>query len=196
MTHCLNCGAERQTDQCPACGLTTAAAEVMFRRRLVRRTAWFLLGAVIFMPASQAFPPLELDSILILVGVLFFGTLSLGYWMVYRVRHHQDVEVMKRIYFGLIPVPWVLAALLFVNGRFDSSVPHAESAVIIGKASIAGIPRGYRLMVTSWRGGRPIERVPVDRGDFDRFRPGDAVIVIVQDGLAGVPWINEVHRAD
>jgi hypothetical protein len=194
MIHCLNCGAERQTDQCPACGLTTAAAEVMLRRRVVVRTAWFLVGAVIFVPASQIFPAVELDAIWIFMGVVFFAALALGYWIEHRARRHQEVEVMKRIYFGLIPVPWVLAALLFVNGRFDSSIPRTEPAAIIGKVSVAGLPRGYRLVVTSWRGGRSVERLPVDRGDFDRFRPGDEVIVVVRDGLAGIPWVDGVQR--
>ena len=64
MMRCLDCGAERETDQRLACGLTSAAAEVMLRKRLVRRTAWFLVGAIIFVPASQASPPLEEDGIL------------------------------------------------------------------------------------------------------------------------------------
>lgn len=194
MIHCLDCGAERQTDQCPACGLTTAAAEVMLRRRLVARTAWFLVGAVIFVPASQVFPPVELDAIWIFMGVVFFTALALGYWIEHRARRRQEVEVMKRIYFGLIPVPWVLASLLFVNGRFDASIPRTEPAAIIGKVSVVGLPRGYRLVVTLWRGGRPVERLPVDRGDFDRFRPGDEVIVVVRDGLAGIPWVEGVRR--
>jgi len=194
MTHCLDCGAERQSDQCPACGLTTAAAEVVLRRKLVQRTAWFLVGAVLFVPASQIFPPLELDSILIFMGVVFFATLSLGYWIEHRARRRQEVEALKRIYFGLIPVPWVLASVLFVNGRFDSSIPRTEPAAVTGKVSVAGLPRGYRLVVTSWRGSRRIERVAVPRDDFDRFHPGDEVIVVVQDGLAGIPWVYAVHR--
>ena len=71
MNRCLDCGAERDTDQCPACGLTSLAAEVVLRRKLVRRTALFLVGAVVFVPASQAFPPLEVDGILIFVGCCF-----------------------------------------------------------------------------------------------------------------------------
>src|SRR4029077_18417476 len=72
MNRCLDCGAERETDQCAACGLTSAAAEVMLRRRLVRRTALFLVGAIIFVTASQGFPPLEEDGILIFWGGVFF----------------------------------------------------------------------------------------------------------------------------
>src|SRR6202163_2408067 len=100
MNRCLDCGAERDTDQCQACGLTSAAAEVMLRRRLVRRTALFLVGAVVFVPVWQAFPPVELDTILIFVGVLFFVVLGLGLWMVNRARLRQEIEVLKRVYFG------------------------------------------------------------------------------------------------
>ena len=107
MTSCLFCGADRTSDQCLACGLTSAAAEVMLRRRLVWRTAWFLVGAVVFVPVCQAFPPVELDSILIFVGVLFFVVLGLGLWMVNRARLRQEIEVLKRVYFGFLPVPWI-----------------------------------------------------------------------------------------
>jgi hypothetical protein len=51
-----------------------------------------------------------------------------------------------------------------------------------------------RLVVTSWREGRRIERVPVDRGDFDRFSVGDMAVVEVKDGLVGIPWVAGVSR--
>jgi hypothetical protein len=34
----------------------------------------------------------------------------------------------------------------------------------------------------------------VDRVDFDRFRLGDGVVVLVQEGLAGIPWVYGVNR--
>ena len=46
-----------------------------------------------------------------------------------------------------------------------------------------------RLIVTSWRLGTESERIPVDRGDFDRFSYGDFVEIKVADGLVGIPWI-------
>src|SRR3954453_3260870 len=125
LARCLNCGAERDTDQCLACGLTSAAAEVMLRGKLVRRTALFLLGAVLFVPVSQAFPPMELDGILIFVGVLFFTVLGLGFWMIRRARAHKEIEALKRIYFGFLPLPWILAAMLFVNGKLDAAPPQS-----------------------------------------------------------------------
>ncbi|HUK31979.1 MAG TPA: hypothetical protein VLV89_12750, partial [Candidatus Acidoferrum sp.] len=102
MTRCMDCGAERKADQCPVCGLTSAAAEVMLRRRLVQRTAVFLVGALIFVPASQIFPPLELDMIFILVGVLFFASLGMAFTIDFLARQRRDILVLKRIYFGLI----------------------------------------------------------------------------------------------
>ena len=194
MTRCLDCDAERTSDQCPACGLTSAAAEVIFRRRLLHRTAWFLLGAVAFLPASQLYPALELDAILIFVGVLFFLALGLAVWVERRARRHAEVEALKRIYYGLVPVPWLLAALLFANGKFDTAPPTPQVASVVGKFSMRGVLRSSRLVVTSWRTGQRFERVPVDRDDFERFQRGDAVVVQVHDGLVGIPWVYAVYR--
>jgi hypothetical protein len=192
--HCLECGALRSSEQCVVCGLTAAAAAILFRRNLVRRTGWFLLGAVIFVPASQVFPPLELDRIWIFAGTLFFLTLGLLFWLDARARRGQNVEILKRIYFGMIPVLWVLAALLYTNGRFDSSKPASHSATVVGQLSMPELPRSYRLVVTSWRQGRLLERVPVDRFDFDSFHVGDGAVVLVQEGVAGIPWVNGVDH--
>jgi len=194
MTRCLNCGAERAADQCLACGLTSAAAEVILRGRLVRRTAWFLAGAVLFVPVSQAFPPLELDSILIFVGLLFFAVLGLGLWMIQRARSKQEIEVLKRIYFGFLPLPWILAALLFVNGRLDTGPPQLQTTSVVGKFRMPGALRTQRLIVISWRAGRRFERVMVARDDYDRFQVGDAVVVQVEKGVAGIPWVYGVYR--
>jgi hypothetical protein len=194
MTHCLNCGAERDSDQCLACGLTTAAAEVMLRTRLVRRSALFLLGAILFVPVSQAFPPLEIDGIIIFVGIVFFAVLAIGLWMIQRARSHQDIEVLKRIYFGFLPLPWILSALLFVNGKLDTSPPRIETTSVVSKFRMPGVIRTYRLIVVSWRSDESVERVFVARDDYDRFQPGDAVVVQISHGVAGIPWIYGVYR--
>jgi hypothetical protein len=194
MTSCLFCGADRTSDQCLACGLTSAAAEVMLRRQLVWRTAWFLVGAVVFVPVCQAFPPVELDSILIFVGVLFFVVLGLGLWMVNRARLRQEIEVLKRVYFGFLPVPWILAGLLFINGKLDTTPPQRETTSVVGKFSMPGVLRTQRLVVASWREGRRIERVPVSRDDYERFQVGNPVVVEIQQGVAGIPWIYGVYR--
>src|SRR5207245_5327957 len=194
MTRCLDCGAERETDQCAACGLTAAAAEVMLRRRLVRRTALFLVGAIIFVPASQVFPPLEEDCILMFVALLSFLVVGLGLCMVNRASCGHEIEIIKRVYFGLLPVPWILAALLFINGKFDADPPRPERVSVVGKFSMPGFVRTERLVVTSWREGRAIERLQVSRDDYGRFRPGDSVIVEVESGVVGIPWVYAVYR--
>jgi len=194
MTRCLDCGADRTADQCPACGLTSAAAELVVRRRLVRRTAFFLVGIIVFIGASQVFPPLEIDAILIFAGVVFFFSLALGYWIDVKARKRQEVEVLKRIYFGMIPVPWIFAGMLFLNGKLDTSPPVRIPATVVGKFSTNGVPRSRRLVVTSWRGGRRIERIAVDQNDYDRFKRGDAIVVQMQKGTFDLPWVNGVYR--
>lgn len=194
MTRCLNCGADRAVDRCEACGLESAAAELALRRKFSNRTAIFLLGALAFVVAAGRYPPLELDGILIFVGVLFFVTLALGLWMERRAIRHLEVEALKRTYYSLVPVPWLLAVLLLGNGALDRLLPTNYTTRVVGKFAMRGPVPSRRLVVVSWRDGRRFERVPVAREDFDRFQPGDAVIVRVEDGLVGIPWVYSVYR--
>jgi hypothetical protein len=152
------------------------------------------VGIILFVLASQEFPALELDAIMIFGGAVFFLSLALGYWVDYRARRHQEVEAMKRVYFGMIPVPWILAGLLFFNGKLDTSLPIRVPATVLGKVSIGVFPRSRRLVVTSWRGGRRFERISVDQNDYDRFQRGDDVIIQAKKGALGIPWIYGVYR--
>ena len=194
MTRCLNCGAERDTDVCGSCGLNSSAAEFSLRKRLLNRTAVFLLGALAFVVAANRHPPLELDGILIFIGVVFFVTLGVAMWLERRALRHAEVEALKRVYYGLIPIPWLLAALLLANGAADSAPPRIVETHIVGKFAMRGPVPTRRLVVTSWRAGHRVERVPVDGGDFDRFSTGDAIEVKVGGGLVGIPWVAGVSR--
>jgi hypothetical protein len=188
----MNCGAERDVDKCDVCGLTSTAAEFSLRSKLLNRTAFFLLGAVTFVVASARYPALELDGILIFIGVVFFITLGIAIWLERRAVAHQDVDILKRLYYGLIPLPWLLAGLLFMNGALDTSKVHSEQARVISKFSMPGPMASRRLIVSSWRDGRRFERIPVDRVDFDRFTKGDSLDVQVKDGLVSIPWVTGV----
>ncbi|HYL83460.1 MAG TPA: hypothetical protein VE263_04440 [Candidatus Angelobacter sp.] len=196
MTRCLDCGSPRTADQCPSCGLTSAAAEVMFRRRFVKRTAVFLAGSIAFPYVSQIFPPLDEDLMLVFYGVLFFVALALAVILERRARARQELEALKRIYSGFIPLPWILAATLFINGKLDSpkNVTY-HPAIIDSRYNMPGIVRGTRrLFVRSWRDGQKYERLAVDSDDYDRFKPGDAVVVAVEPGALGIPWYYGVYR--
>jgi hypothetical protein len=194
MNHCLNCGAAREGDQCAECGLTTAAAEVLQRRRLLMLTAVFLVGAVTFLPASQLYPPLELDAIFIFIGVVVAAGLTLAVIADRRAHRGADVETVRRIFLGLLPVPWLLAALLFVNGRFDTDPPTVQVVSVVGKFTMPGVLQSTRLAVTSWRAGRRIERIPLPRDQFHLYNRGDVVEIKMQEGLVGIPWVSDVSR--
>jgi hypothetical protein len=194
MTRCLNCGAERDSDICDYCGLNSSAAEFSLRRKLLNRTAFFLVGALAFVAASVHFPALDLDGILIFIGVLFFPTLALAVWVERRAVRHTELEALKRIYYGLIPVPWLLAALLLANGALDRAPSYTEETRVVGKFSMPGPVSSRRLVVISWRDGHRYERIPVGRADFDRFNRGELIEVKIHDGLVGIPWVAGVTR--
>jgi hypothetical protein len=196
MTRCLNCGAEREADVCSSCGLNSSAAEFSLRRKLLNRTAIFLLGTLAFVVASGRYPALDLDGILIFVGVLFVVTLGLAMWVERRALRHAEVEKLKRVYYGLIPVPWLLAGLLLANGALDRGDPQNVEARVIGKFAMRGPVPSRRLVVTSWRAGHRAERISVASGDFDRFRLGDLVEVEVRSGLSGIPWVAGVSHPE
>lgn len=196
MTRCLNCGSERDVDICEGCGLSSTAAELSLRQKLLNRTAIFLVGGLALVAASERYPALELDGILIFTGVLFFLTLGLGIAVERRALRHQEVEALKRVYYALIPLPWLLAILLLANGALDRYPAHIEQARVISKFSMSGPVPNRRLIVTSWREGRRLERIPVDRGDFDRVSRGDMVDVQVKEGLASIPWVAGVSLRD
>jgi hypothetical protein len=196
MTRCLDCGSERLADQCPSCGLTSAAAEVMFRRRLLKRTAVFLAGSLVFPYVSQIYPPLDLDLMLVFFGVLFFIALAIAVILDRRAQNRQEIEVLKRVYSGFIPLPWILAATLLANGALDSKKNVAYHATTVdSRYNMPGIVRGTRrLFVHSWRDGQKIERLAVNSDDFDRFHASDSVSVGVEPGALGIPWYYGVYR--
>lgn len=190
---CPNCGAENTAAVCENCGLNSLEASRAMRRSLVNRLGIFLLGAVAFFVPCFLYPPLELDGMLIFVGVIFFATIALAMWAERRSLRRQEVELLKRIFHGLVPIPWLLATLLFVNGSLDRSPPRDMESTVVSRLAVPGLLPMHQLIVTSWRGGRGVERLAVTRQDFDRFHNGDHVVVRIEDGLAGIPWIFGVY---
>ncbi|MGA2812282.1 MAG: hypothetical protein ABSG16_12835 [Candidatus Acidiferrum sp.] len=162
----------------------------------MNRTAIFLVGSLAFPYISQLYPPLDLDLMLVFFGLLFFVALTLAIFLDRRARNRQELEILKRIYSGFIPLPWLLGAALFLNGKLDSPkniVYHPT--VVESRVYMKGLLRGSRrLIVTGWRLGQKIERLPVDADDYDRFENGDAVVVAVEPGAIGIPWYYGVYR--
>jgi hypothetical protein len=95
-----------------------------------------------------------------------------------------------------LPLPWILTAILFVNGKFDTQKNiQYMPAIVKDTFYMKGIVRGSRrLVVHSWRPSRKWERIAVEADDYDRFHVGDSVEVGVEPGLAGIPWVYGVYR--
>jgi hypothetical protein len=168
----------------------------MFRRRFLKRTGVFLAGSLAFPYVSQIYPPLDLDLMLVVFGVIFFAALTMAVILDRRARNHQELEVLKHAYSGCILLPWILAAMLLVNGRLDFSKDITyHPATVDGRYNMPGIVRGTRrLFVNSWREGQKTERLAVNADDYDRFKPGDQVNVGVKPGALGIPWYFGVYR--
>lgn len=196
LRRCANCGAERASarpdEVCEYCHLAPAEANRAMRRGLVNRFGIFLLGTIAFFVPCFLYPPLELDGILIFIGVIFFATIFLAVWVERRALRRQEVEFLKRIFHGLVPLPWLLGTLLFVNGALDRSPPQNFQATVVSRFAMPGLLPMHQLIVTSWRDGG-LERLAVTRQDFDLFHNGDAVEVRVQSGLVGIPWLFGVY---
>jgi hypothetical protein len=97
----------------------------MFRKRLIKQMAFFLAGSLLFPYITQIYPPLDLDLMLVFFGVLFFIALAIAALLDRRARKHQEIEILKRILAGFIPLPWILAASIFLNG--SSTRPNRSS---------------------------------------------------------------------
>jgi hypothetical protein len=168
----------------------------MFRRRFLKRTAVFLAGSLLFPYLSQIYPPLDVDLMLVFFGVIFFLALTMAVVLERRARRHQELELLKRIYSGFIPLPWILAATLLVNGKLDSQKNvNYYPTIVDSRYNMPGIVRGTRrIFVRSWRPGQRYERLAVDPDDYDRFHPGDTVVVAVEPGALGIPWYYGVYR--
>jgi len=163
------------------------------RRNLVNRLGIFLLGAVAFFVPCFLYPPLELDGMLIFLGVIFFATIALAMWAERRSIRGQEVELLKRIFYGFVPIPWLLATFLFVNGSLDRSPPRDIESAVVSRLAVPGLLPMHQLIVKSWRDGHTVERLAVTRQDFEHFHVGDRVIVRVQDGVL-MPWISGVYN--
>jgi hypothetical protein len=168
----------------------------MFRRRLLKRTAVFLAGSLAFPYVSQFYPPLDLDLMLVFFGMLFFVGLTIAVVLDRRAQNRRELEALKRVYSGFIPLPWILAAMLLANGALDSKENVTYyTATVVNRYNMPGIVRGTRrLIVRSWRDGEKVERLAVNSDDFDRFHSGDAVSVGVKPGALAIPWYFGVYR--
>src|SRR3974390_2510718 len=105
MTRCLDCGSERTSDQCPTCGLTSAAAEVVFRKRLLLQMGIFLVGSLLFVTLSQVYPPLDIDAMLVFYGLIFFIAFSLAIILDRLAPPGKVNDVLKHLSTKLFPIP-------------------------------------------------------------------------------------------
>src|SRR5258708_30709433 len=120
-----------------------------------------LAASLAFRSVTQLSPPLDLALMLVLFRILFFVVLAIAVILDRRARNRRELEVLKRVYSGFIPLPWILAATLLMNGKLDSQKNVAyHPTTVDSRYNMQGIVRGTRrLFVHSWREGQKIERL-------------------------------------
>ena len=68
-------------------------------------------------------------------------------------------------------------------------------STVQSRFNMRGMVRGSRrLFVRSWEPGQKVERLAVDVDDYDRFHPGDSVVVGVAPGAFGISWFYGIYR--
>jgi NADH:ubiquinone oxidoreductase subunit 6 (subunit J) len=189
---CLNCDTVMTGPVCEGCELTEAAASLVVRRKVILRTGMFLLGSLAFVAAAYRFPPLEMDGMLVFCGAIFFLGLAMAVWVERGAMRGSQIAIRKRLFMTLVPVPWLLAALLVVNAKLDNAPVRDWTTRVVEKFSMSAMVPTRRLVVVSWREGHRYERVPVSSDEYSRFHVGERVVVQIHPGLAGIPWVAGV----
>jgi len=142
----------------------------MFRRRLLKRTAVFLAGSLAFPYVSQIYPPLDLDLMLVFFGALFFFALAIAVVLDVGREIAGNSKCSKRVYSDFIPLPWILAAALLLNGKLTRKKNVAYHATTVD--SRYNMPESSAARADcchSCAKGQKIERLAVDFDDYDRF---------------------------
>jgi hypothetical protein len=88
----------------------------------------------------------------------------------------------------------LLALLLFLNGRLDTSLVNQVRVTVVKKVVLSSGKGAtqYNLTVSSWRPGRSIENFNVVRIVFDRAVVGKTVTVDLHDGFLHLPWMGKI----
>jgi hypothetical protein len=157
---------------------------------------FFLLmpGLLACMSGLGAYPPLDDRPAMGWMVGLFVLPFALQILSFLRKNASDGTQRFLKAVFmsaglGLV----VLAAVLFLNGRMDRSVPKLMRAQVMRKVAAMGRREAQnRLIVTSWRPGRTSEDLNVGSVVFHRATVGRIVVVEVHQGHFGYPWVGRV----
>ncbi len=153
-----------------------------------------LIGLVGFLVASSSYPPLDLNALMSLGGVLFL--LPLLAHIVVNVRKRLAVNVgwLRQVYLWAGAVLIGMGVVLGFNGLADRTPPRLVHTSITGKHN-TNRRRGrgsYVLTLASWRPGRQAEAIFVSSAEYHSLQVGDQVVVEIHAGLFRVPWWGRI----
>jgi len=150
-------------------------------------TGFFLLGtSVLVYMGFVRYPPLDL-----FVPVLLFvvGFAMVGLFL--REGRRERQRPTGR-YLAAALLPWVAAALFFINGQMDRSAKIRYPTVVI-ETHYGSRIGGRRLIVRSWRADHQVETIYLSAFAPFIFQ-GQQITIGVKSGALGVAWISSVSR--
>src|SRR5579863_9473230 len=159
---CSTCGIELQLNKCPECGRSPLASARDARKSLNKYSllpAPGLLGSVL---GYIVYPPLDAGPVLAIGLCVFSVPLLLQLASTLRKRLSEDVGWLRAVYAYSSLALMLLALLLLLNGRLDTSPPNAVRSTVIRKTvTRRKSALTYLITVSSWRPGRSEEEFAV-----------------------------------
>jgi hypothetical protein len=193
MQKCSACGNEFTGHVCPSCGGKPLSTARQINRALKYTPVPSLLGLFGVLAAVHFYPPLDRDSLFVIVLCIFFFPIIFHVTSSVSKRLALDVDRLKQTYLYCGAAVIFLALLIACNGAMDMSPAKDVKSSIVRKNITSGRhSTTHHLHVASWRPGRNTEDLAVPVPLYVRASVGQAVTVEVHQGLFGLPWYGQI----
>jgi hypothetical protein len=155
----------------------------------------FILGAFLFaVSVTGPYPLLRAGPALLCVAAVFIVAGKILF-------SNPKPERISFGYATLVLLPWLLAALILMNGALDPEHEILHETVVVKQDFYS--PWDV-LTVRSWRPGRSTEALYIKTGfSFNSgkwsytgafFMSGKPVVIGVKPGAFGIPWISRISQ--
>ncbi len=110
-------------------------------------------------------------------------------------------RLLKQIERGitnLIFLFFIYSAVIFVNGRSDTTLPIEHTATVVAinenRLNIGSISALPWVELTSWEGKNKSKHLLLGWREKEWIWPGQPVLIQIRQGLFGIPWVFKLER--